>query len=63
MDKFLGSFDGRSWRVGNDAGREMFEEGPVIQQDGGQFVCQIPIRFDEHLARQHCLDNVRLTET
>ena len=63
MDKFLGSFDGRSWRVGNDAGCEMFEEGPVIQQEGGQFVCQIPIRFDEHLARQHALDNVRLTET
>lgn len=63
MDEFFGSFDRRSWRVGDDAGCEMFEEGAVIQQEGGQFVCQIPICFDEHLARHHCLDNVRLTET
>ncbi len=63
MDEFFGSFDGCSWRVGGDAGREMFEEGSIIRQEGRQFVCQITIRFDEHLARQYCLDNVRLTET
>jgi len=63
VDDFLGSFDGRLRRVGGDMRGKVYEEGPVFGHDGGQFVCQIPIRFDEHLAGHYGLNHVRFTET
>lgn len=63
VDECLDSFDGRVRRVGDDVRCKLCEEGPVFRHDGGQFVCQVPIRLDEHLARYHGLNYVRFTET
>lgn len=63
MDDVTGRFDSLGGRIINDQRGEMYHEGMIVGEEGGQLFGKISVGLNEHLSGHHRMDDPCFAET